>query len=272
MDEISGGYPPCLYGALRFRQNFAPCRHEGKINTAFRLMIVSEGRFTLESDFFRGEIRAGDALFLPPGETYSTAFGEDKTQLINVFFGFSPLLPPPRAEDLLFGMRPLVPENKSLSPLLFRAPELIELAERLAQTPRPRALRETLGAHALFYRLLEGFLERAEGADPRKARAREIKDYIDARPGERLTRESLAAVFHYHPNYLGELFRKTYGIAIGAYLLRARADRACRYLLETDLSVTDIAHELGFCDASHFIRRFRSRTGVSPGDFRKKGV
>lgn len=32
-------------------------------------------------------------------------------------------------------------------------------------------------------------------------------------------------------------------------------------------TITDLAHELGFCDAAHFARRFRSRFGMSPGGF-----
>ncbi|MEO7681471.1 MAG: helix-turn-helix domain-containing protein, partial [Sphingomonas sp.] len=32
-------------------------------------------------------------------------------------------------------------------------------------------------------------------------------------------------------------------------------------------TITDLAHQLGFCDAAHFARRFRSRFGMSPGAF-----
>ncbi|MEX3009589.1 GlxA family transcriptional regulator [Hoeflea sp. TYP-13] len=44
-----------------------------------------------------------------------------------------------------------------------------------------------------------------------------------------------------------------------------------RQLLETsDLSVTRIAHETGFCDDSHFIRSFGKREGTTPADYRRR--
>ena len=37
-----------------------------------------------------------------------------------------------------------------------------------------------------------------------------------------------------------------------------------------DLTITDIAHELGFHDASAFHRAFKKWTGTRPGAYRKK--
>jgi AraC-like DNA-binding protein len=43
-----------------------------------------------------------------------------------------------------------------------------------------------------------------------------------------------------------------------------------RLLLNTPLSVTEIAYELGFSDKSHFGKYFRKTTGESPARFRQK--
>ncbi|KUO05571.1 helix-turn-helix domain-containing protein [Streptomyces caeruleatus] len=56
-------------------------------------------------------------------------------------------------------------------------------------------------------------------------------------------------------------------------ILRQRIDTAARLLADPSRagwSVTDIAYAVGFKDASHFTRAFKSRHGVSPREYRKE--
>lgn len=46
---------------------------------------------------------------------------------------------------------------------------------------------------------------------------------------------------------------------------------AKRLVLFTDYSFQEIAYFLNYSDPSHFTKFFKSKTGLSPGDFRKKG-
>ena len=48
-----------------------------------------------------------------------------------------------------------------------------------------------------------------------------------------------------------------------------RIKNACRLLLETKLSITDIAFECGFNDSNYFGDAFRHMKGVSPNKYRK---
>jgi AraC-like DNA-binding protein len=48
-----------------------------------------------------------------------------------------------------------------------------------------------------------------------------------------------------------------------------RRDLALRYLRRSRLSLLEIAHALGFAEASAFHRAFRQWTGVSPGEYRR---
>jgi transcriptional regulator GlxA family with amidase domain len=47
-----------------------------------------------------------------------------------------------------------------------------------------------------------------------------------------------------------------------------RVSRAYQLLLESDLSLTQIAAETGFCDQCHLSRHIRRRFGTSPGRIR----
>ncbi len=65
-------------------------------------------------------------------------------------------------------------------------------------------------------------------------------------------------------------FRKELGRSILAEIRRVRIERIARMLLETNLSVSQIALNLGFSDVSHITRFFRSMKGMSMLEYRRK--
>ncbi len=64
-------------------------------------------------------------------------------------------------------------------------------------------------------------------------------------------------------------FRAEVGIPPARYRIDARVRSAASLLSMTSLSVTDIAHRLGFVDDRHLARHFTRRYGVPPGRFRQ---
>lgn len=52
-----------------------------------------------------------------------------------------------------------------------------------------------------------------------------ILEYIDANLGEKLTAEKIAERCFYNPNYLSEVFRKTYGMTLKDYIRRQEGQR-----------------------------------------------
>ena len=52
-----------------------------------------------------------------------------------------------------------------------------------------------------------------------------------------------------------------------APLTRCRVDRARQLLLRSPVSLSAVAHEVGFCDQSHLARHFKRVLGVTPAAF-----
>ncbi|PPK65178.1 AraC family transcriptional regulator [Actinokineospora auranticolor] len=69
--------------------------------------------------------------------------------------------------------------------------------------------------------------------------------------------------------HLTDLVRAALGTTPGAVIRAALALEAKRLLAQTELSVAQIAHALGFEDPSYFGRFFKREAGASPGDFRR---
>jgi AraC-like DNA-binding protein len=64
------------------------------------------------------------------------------------------------------------------------------------------------------------------------------------------------------------LFKKQTGMSPMRYLMHARMTRACALLDSTDKPVAEISVEVGFRDAFHFTKTFRSVVGSSPRAYR----
>ena len=54
------------------------------------------------------------------------------------------------------------------------------------------------------------------------------------------------------------------------YLISLRIARAAHLLRESDLTVTQILHRVGFHSPSHFTTTFRRHMGMSPTDYRRR--
>jgi LacI family transcriptional regulator len=51
-------------------------------------------------------------------------------------------------------------------------------------------------------------------------------------------------------------------------IVRVRLERAKQLLAESELTLTDVAEQVGFATASYLCQVFRKRVGVSPAEFR----
>lgn len=71
-----------------------------------------------------------------------------------------------------------------------------------------------------------------------------------------------------HPVYLARAFKEKKGVTIGEYQLKFKLANTISLLLNTTLSITDIAYTNGFFDDAHFIHTFKSVYNVSPLQFR----
>ena len=80
---------------------------------------------------------------------------------------------------------------------------------------------------------------------------------------------TLAAGLHLSAAHLRRLFRKHLGVSPKAYLLQRRLTRARSLLLQTDLSVTEIALRLGYAMPHHFTEAFSRAEGAPPTAWRK---
>lgn len=93
--------------------------------------------------------------------------------------------------------------------------------------------------------------------------------FIQAHYSEPLTLSLIAGQMNISQSHLSREFSRCMGISIHQYLINCRIQAAKELLRESNLSVEDIACQVGNSHVSHFIRLFREREGCTPLEYRK---
>lgn len=101
---------------------------------------------------------------------------------------------------------------------------------------------------------------------------RKVLEYIDSNLGQELSVEQLARVINYNPQYFSRLFQKHMGMPPARYIMRKRISAAKILLSTEDIKIDILASQLGFSNASHFIRKFKKAEGITPAQFRKESL
>jgi len=103
-------------------------------------------------------------------------------------------------------------------------------------------------------------------------RLRRARAWAEARLGEEFTVDELAGIAGMSPRTFARRLAATTGLSPVRFLQRLRAERAIALLETTRLPVDEIAHRVGYADASTLRRVLRRHGGDSPRAFRDAAV
>lgn len=92
-------------------------------------------------------------------------------------------------------------------------------------------------------------------------------EYIVENLSERVTLDDLAQVIGLSRFHFARQFRRSTGESPMRYVQRCRVEYAKGLLRHSELLLTEIAVNVGFCDQSHFSRSFRKLVGMTPREF-----
>jgi len=96
-----------------------------------------------------------------------------------------------------------------------------------------------------------------------------VSKYLKDHYKEKLTSSTIAEELNFHQGYFCRIFKKNFAVCFGDYLNMYRLEKAKSLLNKSELSVTDIAYEVGYDSPSYFTKIFRLQNGVSPRKFRE---
>lgn len=98
----------------------------------------------------------------------------------------------------------------------------------------------------------------------------EVEKEITEHYMDNLSLKSLGEKYYVNSAYLGQIFKKQYGIPFKDYLNNYRIDRATELLLRTDDKIYNISNAVGFNNTDYFISKFVQLKGSTPLQYRKQ--
>lgn len=234
---------------------------KGRVFSEYQLLAITRGGGILETATCPHlAVTAGDLFILSPGEWHrfrpdpDTGWDENfvgfdgayARHLMHAFFAPSePILRGAATEETVALIRKIVHHvgdtSPETAPLVFA--DMITLITRLVLFIRVNASSECRSA---------------------RLKITAAREQIIARAFQRIDFRGMAASLGMSYTVFRRLFQKETGHAPLAYQLLTRINRARVLLQQTDLSVTEIAHQTGFSNVFYFSKMFSKHAGQTP--------
>lgn len=249
-----------------------------KSQYAYHILLIDKGKLDVFVNGKTERIRAGDALYLLPGEVYRLLPCGEDFSLYNLFFDFlddritnekrysacvltqgfdaSLCVPAINFEDAAALNESGIFKNLSCEKLL----------RELLYKDRTDATYCFYGRAALFSVISE-MLSTVQRNKRKSGATEQILEYIKTNPEKDLSGEALSGVFSYHKNHINKLIKRETGKTLSEYVRYVKIEYAKTLLAEDVYSLTELSMRLGYYDYSHFYKAFLLETGARPTEY-----
>jgi AraC family transcriptional regulator of arabinose operon len=212
-------------------------------------------------------LSAGDTVIWLPGATQDFGTSGDAEPWELIWAHFHPW-------DQLHGWHrwPMLAGGVALIPappvrLRARVEDALMEMDAHARSALPRGCDFALNA-------LERALLWLDSASPGPARidepVQEALLFISRHLDRRLTVRDIADAVHLSPSRLAHVFKQQTGTSPARFVEQRRMERAQVLLGSSSLSVGAVSEAIGFSSQFHFAARFKTCTGMSPSDWRRR--
>jgi AraC-like DNA-binding protein len=250
-----------------------PHRHEG----VYEVTLVLDGCLDFVLDDVHYPVRGGMVFITKPNELHGSV---DSTLQPAEWYWAHIRLP---SEGALPGIsveetRALAAAFEGLSQRLIYGSEALQdcFAQLLAEH-RSRRPFSQLVARACNHRLLVQILrdhDRSQSLSNNQEPSRPIRlaiHWLDERLGNAISVTELAEASGLSESHFRQRFHQEMGISPSDFIARRRVQKAKGLLKSSELSITEIAFQLGFQSSPYFAAVFKKLTGQTPSQFREGG-
>lgn len=238
----------------------------------YELFYVLEGKCRMFVEHSLYIIKAGELLIIPPSTLHRTQY-EDKVERIT--FSFTPLW----AKETEFITGPAFLREKLCSgKLIFNDGTRAELEKIFFQLLKENDVNDDyseINRKSLLLQLLT-FIARnynqKSGESLINSTELSIQNaaaYIFNNYMEDITLQAAAEIAGMRDTYFSRKFQEVTGYGFKEYLTNIRIQHSQEMLVNSGLTITQIALACGFTNSNYFGDAFKKCMGISPRDFRK---
>lgn len=219
------------------------------------------------------EHREGDVCLLPPGSVVT-----QRSALCGQLIYYRV----PKQSIRAFANERLNPQLDSLDTPRFAKDPVLHLLSRVAcpllesdrRSSKDATVTETF-TRSFYCHLLERYGSSASvaeqftgGLSPRHRRL--VEEALSSIHEPRIGLNDLAKQCELSTGHFARAFRQTFGAPFHKYLMNMRAQRAKLLLVETKMTLMEIALAVGYADQATFTEGFSKSVGTAPGRYRRR--
>jgi AraC-like DNA-binding protein len=258
--RISTGTRLCAANAGLFVAPGARSHPERCIAT-YELIFIRSGVLRLWEEERQFVLPPQHALILWPGRRHGPAAPyEPRTSFYWLHFDFE------EADTSLNFV--MVPQVTQLS----RPLRLVELFRRFLDDQEERHLEANYSSVLVKLMLLEIATQsedhHLEAPQQHRKLAAIAQTALGKRFREPITTSEIARTLHCNPDYLGRVYRETFGYSLTTGIHRVRMHHAKNLLLLSSLTVKEVSLACGYENPDYFRRMFRRFFDMQPNQFR----
>ena len=239
----------------------------------FEIIAMTEGTavFHIDSECFSAF--AGDIILIPPCSIHRVEIKPDGITRYNCICFDTELLCDKELvkalSDGFVSTKSIVKADESYSKLLC---EYTERACTACENGEKGWELDAVGCMSLMFGILKknGVFAHSLHIKKENDFGKNIIAYIAENYSSKLTSRDAAEAFFMNGSYFCRLFKKTFDCCFSEYLLAYRIEKARVFLINTSMSVSQIAFETGFNSSSYFGKAFKERYGVTPNKYREQ--
>lgn len=213
-------------------------------------------------DFEQYAIETHDVFILSPHQVHTMEVGTKKGFLIPIAIDFFESLFYFKTDLMMFPYFMKVKLNHATSQTLL---QLIKLIEQEYQGQQRRELLEAY---------MQAFIIHLKQDQPprhkQKDKVQTVLQMISVHFKTETEVDFYADQVHLSKRRINELMVEFTGQTVKQHILNRMIISAKRYMAVQDISIKEIAYELGFSSPAYFSRLFKLKTGFTPEEFRMK--
>lgn len=229
------------------------------------LVYMIEGRSKAYVDSMEYIIEAGDILIVFPNKIHQYQRIGNENFFLSIF-----------PQDLCPEFQNIFKYKVPVSPLIKKAARnnrLLPLMKSIAEINKEKTQFHDAIIRGYFLILLSEIFQMIQFEDARTSDTDTVKSILNYcaknYTREDMQLESISRELHISKYYVSRIFSQKLHMSFNEYIGMLRISDACKFLVNKDMSITEIAYSVGFNSTRSFNRSFLKFTGMAPRQYRQ---
>ncbi len=225
-------------------------------------------QWTIDGRAQQGQIGRGEITLIPANASHSLSWGFDaESTILSLNHGFVSRIAYESNDPDTIELVPIFAQPDPLICQIGAALKSVLETGGIYSRLYADSAATLLAAHLLqHYCVRKGSIRSDNGGLPNYKLRRAIA-YIQDHLDQNLSLTEIAAEVSMSQYHFSRLFKHSMGTSVHQYVIRCRVECAKQLLLQHDLSVTEVAFQVGFANPSHLSHHFKRIVGVTPKIF-----